>query len=112
MMQPADLGYSHDGTQLRRLNAPRDRCIPLQGEMRPGFVVVAHVFPEDPSEMVLTKDDQVIQTFAPDRSDDSLRVGVLPGGLRGSDDLPDAQPRQPVTERVAVDGVPITEQIA
>jgi hypothetical protein len=55
-MQAADLGDSHDGTERRRLNAPRDRCIPLQGEMRPGRVVVVDVFPENPPEVVLVED--------------------------------------------------------
>src|SRR6266581_4907759 len=80
--------------------------------MRPGLVVVADVFAEGLSEMILAEDDQVVQAFPPDRSDDSLRVWVLPGRLRGSNDLLDAQPCHPVTEPIAVDGVPITEQIA
>ena len=79
MMQTADLGYSNDGPEHRRLNDSRNRCIPLQGEMGPGLVVVADVFAEDPSEMVLTEDDQVVQTFAPDRPDDSLGVGFCQG---------------------------------
>ena len=46
-MQAADLGNTHDGTERRRLDAPRCRSIPLQGKMRPGHVVVADVFAED-----------------------------------------------------------------
>ncbi len=111
-MQAADLGDSHDGTERRRLNATRCRGIPLQGKMRPGHVVVADVIAEDLSEMILAEDDQVVLAFAPDRPDDSLGVGVLPGRLRGADDLLDAQPRQAMTEAIAVDGVPITEQIS
>jgi len=111
-MQAADLGDSHDGTDRRRLNGPRDRSIHLHGEMRPGLVVVAEVFAEDLSEMILAEDDQVVQAFAPDRSDDSFSVGVLPGGLRSGDDLLDAQSRHPVTEPIAVDGVTISEQIS
>src|SRR2546422_7579331 len=80
--------------------------------MRPGLVVVAEVFAEDLSEMILAEDDQVVQAFAPDRSDDSFSVGVLPGGLRSGDDLLDAQSRHPVTEPIAVDGVTISEQIS
>ena len=90
MMQTADLGDSHEGTKRRRLNAPRNRCIPLQGEVGPGLVVVTDVFPEDPSEMVLAEDDQVAQALPAYRSDDSLGVGVLPGRPWGGEDLPDA----------------------
>jgi hypothetical protein len=109
-MQAADLGDSHDGTERRRFNAPRDRSIPLQREMRTRDIVVVDVFAEDLSEMILAEDDQVVPAFAPDRSDDSLGVGVLPGGMRGRDDLLDAQSRHPVTEPIAVDGVTISEQ--
>jgi hypothetical protein len=87
-MQTADLGYSNDGTDRRRLNAPRNRCISLQGEMGPGLVVVADVFAEDLAEVIFAEDDQVVQTLPADRTDDALRVGVLPGGLgRGDDSL-------------------------
>src|SRR6266446_8106327 len=112
MMQTADLGYSHDGTQLRWLYAPRHRCIPLQREMRAGLVVVADVFPEDQSEMVLAQNDQMVQAFAPDGPEDPFGVGILPGGLRSGDDLPDAQPCHPVTEPIAVVVVTISEQIS
>ena len=46
-MQAADLGNSHGGTECRRLNAPRDGCGPLQGEVRPRLVVVADVLLEN-----------------------------------------------------------------
>ena len=94
MMQSADLGYSNDCNKLRWLDVPRDRCISLQGDMRPGLVVVTDVFAEDLSEVIFAEDDQVVQAFAPDRSDDSLGVGVLPEGLRGSDDLDDGTDRR------------------
>ena len=55
--------------------------------MGPRLVVVADVLLENPPEMVLAEDDQVVHAFAPDRADDSLSVGVLPGGLRGGNDL-------------------------
>src|SRR6266568_2959147 len=111
-MQATDLGYSHDGTKRRQLNAPRHRCIPLQGEVRPGLVVVADVFPEDPSEMVLAEDDKVIQALPAYRSDDSLGVGVLPGRLWGGEDLLDTDRPYDPPELVAVGTVPIPQQVA
>src|SRR5437867_7823272 len=111
-MQAADLRGSHNGTECRRLNAPRHRCIPLQGEMRPGLVVVADVFPEDPSEMVLAEDDQVVRAFAPDRPDDSLGVGVLPGRLWGGEDLPDTDRPDDPPAFVAIGTIPIPQQVA
>jgi len=103
-MQAADLGDSQDGTERQRLDAPRDRSIPLQREMGTRDVVVVKV--------PFAEDDQVVQAFAPDRANDSLGVGVLPGGLRSGDGLLYAQPCYPATERIAVDGVTISEQVS
>jgi len=111
-MQAADLGDRHDDTERRRLNAPRCRSIPLQGKMRPGHVVVVDVFAEDLSEMILAEDDQVVQAFAPDRPDDSLGVGVLPGRLWGGEDLPDTDRPDDPPKCAAVGTIPIPQQVA
>ena len=66
MVQSADPGYSNDCTKLLWLDVPRDRCISLQGDMRPGLVVVADVFAEDLSEVIFAEEDRVVQ--ACDRS--------------------------------------------
>src|SRR5437667_6815318 len=102
MMQTADLGYSNYGPERRRLNAPWDRSVPIQGEVGPRLVVVAGVFPEDPSEMVLAEDDQMVQAFSANGSDHPLHVGVLPGGLRRGEDLPDPDRPDDPPELVAV----------
>ena len=52
MMQTADLGYSNDGPERRRLNAPWDRSVPIQGEVGPRLVVVEDILLENPPEMV------------------------------------------------------------
>ncbi len=87
MMQTAHLGYSNDGTERRQLNAPRDRCIPLQGEMWTRDVVVVDVITQDAPQVPFAEDDQVVEAFSPDRPDDPLGVGILPGGLWGGEDL-------------------------
>ncbi len=61
--------------------------------------------------MLFTEDDQVVQALPAYRPDDPLGVRVLPRRPGSCDDLLDAQPCQPVTEPVAVDGVTVSEQI-
>jgi hypothetical protein len=51
-----------------------------------------------------------IQALAANRSDDPLRIRVLPGRLGGSDDLPDAQARDSAAKPRTVDGVRVAEQ--
>ena len=43
MVQPANLGESHDITSLATLHFPAVRRILVEAEMTPGFVVVADV---------------------------------------------------------------------
>ena len=46
--------------------------------MRPDFIVIAGLGSKDPAQMALAEDDDVIEAFPPDRSDQPLRVPVLP----------------------------------
>ena len=56
----------------------RDRRILVQGQVRARLIVVAEIAPQQMMEMGLTKDNHVIKTFPPDRSDQPLRIAVLP----------------------------------
>jgi hypothetical protein len=47
--------------------------------MHPDIVVIVAVSPEDPAQMGFAEDDDVIEAFATDRTDQSLRMPVLPG---------------------------------
>ena len=65
--------------QAEPLDRPMSRRILVQRQMRPDFVVVAIVCCKNPTQMSLAKDDDVIEAFATDRTDQSLRMPVLPG---------------------------------
>ena len=55
-----------------------DRRILFQGQMRSELVVIAGVGREDPAQMGLAENDDVIEAFPADRADQSLRMPVLP----------------------------------
>src|SRR6266581_3109269 len=111
-MQATDLGDSQDGTERRRLNAPRHRCIPLQGEMRPGRVVVADVLLEDLPKVAFIQDDEVVEALTTDGADEPFGVGILPGRLWGGEDLPDTDRPDDPPECVSVSPIPIPQQVA
>src|SRR2546427_13119034 len=98
MMQTTDLGNSHDVTELRWLNTSRDGCIPLQGEMWPGLVVVEGVPFVNPAEMVLVENAEVVEVFSADGPNHPFGVGILPGRLGRGEDFRDAQLCHQVTE--------------
>ena len=47
--------------------------------MRPHAVVMVAIGREDPQQMGLAEDDDVIEAFSTDRTDQPLRVPILPG---------------------------------
>ena len=57
------------------LDLPMDRRILSQRQMRSEFVVVAG---KDPAQMSLAEDDDLIEVFPADRTDQSLRMPILP----------------------------------
>jgi len=111
-MQAADLGYSNDGPERRRLNASRNRCIPPQGEVRPGFIVVEEVLLENPLEVVLVENDEVVEAFSADGPGHPFSVGVLPGRLGRGEDLPDTNSPDDPPALFAVGTIPIPQEVA
>ena len=91
VMESADVGARHDPTNASRVDCARLGRVLGQCEVRSGAVVVREVGPKDPPQMSLVDDDDVVQTRAPDRPDDALDVGILPGRLWSGADGAQAQ---------------------
>jgi len=79
--------------------------------MRPSCVVVGEVPAQQALEMPFAEDDNVIEAFASNRPDDALGEGILPGCSWGDEDLAHSEAFHPPYEHVAVDGIPIAEQV-
>ncbi len=60
--------------------------------MSAGLVVVGEVRGQDTAQVPLAENDDMVQTLAPDRADDSLREGVLPRAVRGGENFTDLMP--------------------
>jgi hypothetical protein len=63
------------------------------------------------SEVAFVDHDDVIEAFPSNRADDALGEGILPGRSRCDEDLANPQAFHPPHEHVAVDGIPIAEQV-
>ena len=61
------------------LDRPMAQRILVQGQVRSQFVVIAGVGRKDPAQMGLAEDHDVVEAFPADRTDQSLRMPVLPG---------------------------------
>src|SRR2546429_9225193 len=61
--------------------------------------------------VAFAENQDVIQTLASDRADESLGERILPGAKRRRQDFTDAHALHALAEGVAVDGVAIAEEI-
>ena len=73
------------------LDRPTARRILGDGQMCPYPIVVGSISRENPAQMDLAKDDEVIEAFPADRTDATFALSVLPGGTRGGWPIPNAQ---------------------
>ena len=77
MMKSAEDGPRNNPT--RPLGLSMVRRILVQGRMRSQFVVIAGIGRKDPAQVGLADDSGMIDAFPADRTDQSLRMPVLPG---------------------------------
>src|SRR5262245_20589859 len=61
--------------------------------------------------MTLVEHNDVIEAFPSNRPDDALSEGILPGRSRGDEDLAHPEAFHPPDEDIAVDRVPVAEQV-
>src|SRR5438094_507249 len=100
MVQTANFREGNDIAGRGRLYWTRTRALLAERKMRSGVMMVLKIARQNAAQMALVEDDDVIQTFATDRTDKTLSVRVLPRRSRRSDDLRDAELEQlPVNAR-------------
>ncbi len=82
VMEPADLRKRHDLAAADRLHRPSVGRILVERQVTPGAMIIVQVGCQDLPKMSFVQDDDMIETFAPDRTDDALDVRRLPGRPR------------------------------
>ena len=102
MVQAADLWEGDNGACRGWLYGPRLRAILAEREMCPASVVILKVCRQHTAQVTLIEDDDVIETFAADRADDALDIGVLPRRSRRGDDLLDGHRLDTIAEGLTI----------
>ena len=111
MVQSPDLGESDDLSTLSLVRRSRIGRVLLEREVSTGPVVVLPVVREDSAEMPLVENDYVVQALSAQRSNESLRVGVLPRGARSDRHLVKAERLNSPVKVRAVDPIAISKRI-
>jgi len=78
VMQTADFRNCHDVAVGRRLDASGDRRVLVEREVRSGSRVGRDVSVQDAAQRALISDDDMVEAFAANGSDQPLGVRVLP----------------------------------
>ena len=85
MMQTARFRKGDDLAGRRRLYTGRSWAILVERKMSSGLVMILKIARQDAAQVALVEDDDMVQTFAADRTDEAFDIGVLPGfGHRSS----------------------------
>ena len=79
MMQAADLGESNNIACGGKLHATRPWAVLVEREMRSGVMMILKIARQYAAQVTLFEDDNLIQAFTADRTNETLGVGVLPG---------------------------------
>src|SRR5450631_1671902 len=112
MVQAADLWKGDNSASRGWLYGPRLRTILAEREMRSASVVILKVCRQHSAQVTLVEDDDVIETFAADRADDALDVGILPWRSRRGDDLLDRHRLDTIAEGLPIRSVSVSQQKA
>ncbi len=74
-------------------------------------MIVREVASQSAAQVPFAEDEDVIQTLAPDRAEESLRERVLPRAVGRRQDLIDPHVLHSLSERVSVDLIAIAEEV-
>ena len=80
--------------------------------MGSGPMVVTEIRIQGSLQMPGVENDEMVQAVSSDRTDQAFGVGILPGTTGRGEQFLDAQRGDPLTDVVAVKGVPIANQIS
>src|SRR5437773_9828792 len=89
MVEATDFANRDDLAEFRPLNCAAVGRILVEREVSTGPVVVREVASQGAAQVPFGKDEDVIQTLAPDGADEPLRKGVLPRAVRRREALID-----------------------
>src|SRR5438034_5385914 len=111
MVEATDFANRDDLAEFRPLNWAAVGRILVEREVSTRPVVVREVASQGAAQVPFAKDEDVIQTLAPDGADEPLREGILPGAVSRREDFTYAHALHALAERVAVDRVAIVEEV-
>src|SRR5262249_2361968 len=101
------VGVDESGT----VNGTKGRCILVQRPVRSDVVVITSIGSQDSAQMGFAPEDEMIETLAPDRSDQPFSEAILPRRGRCDGLVPDTHGTQTACDDGALDAIPIANNV-
>ena len=111
MVETAYQGQFNDFALFGRFNRTRFRAILVQRSVRPRFMIKGLVLGQDVVQLLLVKDDHLIQAFTTNRADQPFDHWILPRTAGRDELLFQTKILDPINKVGTIDGVAIPEQI-
>src|SRR5260370_33909317 len=111
MVQTTNFREGNDIAVRGRVYVARPRAVLAERKMRSDVMMVLKIARQNAAQMALVEDDDVIQAFSADRTEETLNVRVLPGRSRRSDDLRDPHRSNAMTKCRTIGFVSVSQQL-
>ena len=109
MMKSAEDWRRYDAAHV--LDGAMHRSVLVERPVGPQLVIVGGIFRQNPAQVPFAQDNHMVHALAPDRSDQPFSEAILPSRRWCSRLVPDAHGTQSACDDVAVDAIPITDQV-
>src|SRR5712664_3205679 len=80
--------------------------------MRSHAVVIVRIVFQNPAQMFLAEDNEVMQTLTPDRSDQPFSKAILPRRGWCNGPIPDARGAHSACDDPTIDAIPVADHVA
>ena len=110
MVKPADAGRADHSAGVSCFDRSRNRRVPVQDQVRSVFVIVREVPRQEPSQVGLAQDDDVVEALSAHGSNHALRVWILPRSSRPDEHFLGIHRLDSTPENCTVDPIAIADQ--
>jgi hypothetical protein len=111
VVQPANFWNLHNRARCGKLNRPKVGGVLVEREMGARLMVIGDVPRQDAASASFAQDDNVVETLAPDGTDQALGERMLPRAVWRREDFLDLHPRHAVAELLAIHLVAVAQEV-
>src|SRR5262245_36003741 len=112
VMEPTDFWDGNHPALVWSVDGARLRTIHCQRQMGPPVVIIGKVTRQEAPQMLCIEHEDMVQTFPPDASDETLDIGILPRTAGRNHNLFDPHVLDALPKDRAVYAVAIAQEIA